>query len=303
MMKKITTIFALGLTCVFGNISYPGLLTWSHTPTIALAGGGRILYGAEGDRLNPAVLSYESQRQFQASLIQFPADIRLKSFSILFPSEKLNKSLSFRHQSFGIFDGYDENANETGKYQSGETMITGSISKKISNIPIRWGASSSLFYSQLYNYSSLAIAFNGGILLDIQRIQSSVGLNVENVGLPLSSYTEYKETLPFRAAISLSKKLAHLPLQIMLEAPYSFQTDELNVILSGEFKLTNGIQIRLGTSSERKNQNIQQSVSQSAISGTGFGLSYSGKDFSIGIGSYFYGTGGWVNGIEFGGKF
>ena len=302
-MNKIITIIALGLTCVFGDISYPGLLTWSHTPRIALAGGGRILYGAEGDRLNPAVLSYESQRQFHASLIQFPADIRLESFSILFPSERLTKNLSFRHQSFGIFDGYDESANETGKYQSGETMVTGSISKKISNIPIRWGLSSSLFYSQLYNYSSLAIAFNGGGLLNIPRIQSFIGLNVENFGIPLSSYTEYKESLPAQVAISISKTLVHLPLQIMLEVPYSFQTEKLNIILSGEFKLANGIQIRMGTSSQRINQNIQQSVSQSAISGTGFGLNYSGKDFSIGMGSYFYGTGGWVNGIEFGGKF
>lgn len=293
----------LGLTTVFGEISYPGLLTWSHTPTIALAGGGRILFGAEGDRLNPAVLSYEKNRQFHASLIQFPADIRLESFSILFPTEISNKSLSFRHQSLGIFDGYDESGNETGKYQSGETIITGSFSKKVQNMPLRWGVSSSIFYSQLYNYSSVAIALNGGVLLDIPIIKSVIGINFENVGFPLSSYTDHKESLPSQMAVSLSKKLAHLPLQIMLEAPYSFQTEELNIILSGEFKLINGIQIRLGTSSERINQNIQQSVSQSAISGTGLGINYVGKDYSIGIGSYFYGTGEWINGIEFGGNF
>ena len=293
----------LGLTTVFGEISYPGLLTWSHTPTIALAGGGRILFGAEGDRLNPAVLSYEKNRQFHASLIQFPADIRLESFSILLPTEISNKSLSFRHQSLGIFDGYDESGNETGKYQSGETIITGSFSKKVQNMPLRWGVSSSIFYSQLYNYSSVAIALNGGVLLDIPIIKSVIGINFENVGFPLSSYTDYKESLPSQMAVSLSKKLAHLPLQIMLEAPYSFQTEELNIILSGEFKLINGIQIRLGTSSERINQNIQQSVSQSAISGTGLGINYVGKDYSIGIGSYFYGTGEWINGIEFGGNF
>ncbi|MBL7013193.1 MAG: hypothetical protein ISR83_02120 [Candidatus Marinimicrobia bacterium] len=302
-MNKIIMTILLGLTTVFGEISYPGLLTWSHTPTIALAGGGRILFGAEGDRLNPAVLSYEKNRQFHASLIQFPADIRLESFSILFPTEISNKSLSFRHQSLGIFDGYDESGNETGKYQSGETIITGSFSKKVQNMPLRWGVSSSIFYSQLYNYSSVAIALNGGVLLDIPIIKSVIGINFENVGFPLSSYTDHKESLPSQMAVSLSKKLAHLPLQIMLEAPYSFQTEELNIILSGEFKLINGIQIRLGTSSERINQNIQQSVSQSAISGTGLGINYVGKDYSIGIGSYFYGTGEWINGIEFGGNF
>ena len=296
-------ILIIGMSFLLGETNYPGLLTWTNTPTMSLAGGGRLVFNAESDRLNPATLSYGKNRQFNGSLLQFPSEIRVESISFFSPKGKFNRSLSFRHQSFGVFQGYDDEANETEKYQSGETHITIAIAKKVENTPLRWGMSTTFLYSQLDEYSSTGLAFNAGSILDITPFGMAIGVNIENVGFILSPYTETKEKIPSQIAMSLSKKLAHLPLQIMLEALYDLQNEEVAISFSGIFKISNGIQLRLGTSSERINQNIKQSVSQSAMSGTGFGLDYSSHDYHIGIGSYFYGTGGWIHGVEFGGRF
>ncbi len=303
MMKKILIIVSVAISALFGEISYPGLLAWSHAPTLAFAGGGRSVFSTDSDRLNPALLSYKQSRQFFASIIQYPAGIYYESITMIVPKGNKVRSFSVRHQSYGIFQGYDAESNPTGKYQSGETIVTGGTSHKIDNMPIRFGVSASLFYSQLGSYSSSGLFLNGGVLLEIPIIQGFVGLNMENVGYVLSRYTDTKENFPSQIGFSFSKKLAHLPLQFMIEAPYSIQSKETHYILAGEFQLVNGIQIRLGTSSNRIHQNIKQSVSQSALSGTGIGLGYSGKDYTIGMSTYFYGTGGWVYGVEFGGTF
>ncbi len=55
-LKNVLTL-SFGLQLICGQVSYPGMRSWFHPQSMAMAGGGNSISSMESDRLNPAALN------------------------------------------------------------------------------------------------------------------------------------------------------------------------------------------------------------------------------------------------------
>jgi hypothetical protein len=67
--------------------------------------------------------------------------------------------------------------------------------------------------------------------------------------------------------------------------------------------LTKKINFSCGTSTRKIDQDIKENVLKTIMGSSGVGISYKDDDVEIGYGLYFYGTGGWTNGLDLSIKF
>ena len=68
--------------------------------------------------------------------------------------------------------------------------------------------------------------------------------------------------------------------------------------ISGIFSLAKNLDFIWGTSTRKLSQNIKESVIKTIIGSSGAGINYKYNGIIIGYGLYFYGTGGWTNGLD-----
>ena len=62
--------------------------------------------------------------------------------------------------------------------------------------------------------------------------------------------------------------------------------------------LQKNIYLTLGTSTRKYSQNTNQNLTRTIFGSSGIGVNYKNKDLTIGYGLYFYGTGGFSNGLD-----
>ena len=137
--------------------------------------------------------------------------------------------------------------------------------------------------------------------------KSALGLSIENMGFILQSIdgsinlletTENKDTLPVKISLAITKQLAHLPLTLSIDGVHSLYKDYNDIFIGGIFQLPYDINLKWGTSTRKLDQNIRQDIWRSILGATGFGLNFNVGSTKTGIGTYFYGIGGWVTGLD-----
>ena len=70
------------------------------------------------------------------------------------------------------------------------------------------------------------------------------------------------------------------------------------IFIGGIFHLPHDIKFKWGTSTHKFDQNIRQEIWKSILGATGFGLHFNYGATDAGVGTYFYGTGGWITGMD-----
>ena len=296
--KKYFLLIFSGLCFVNGQSGYQGLNSWYSSVTVSLGGGGTLLNIQEADRQNPAVLGRADNQKYILETVRYPANVNSKHIGWIFPKNKRIYSFHYRQMDYGRFDGYDEDGNPSGSYNSNDTWLSSSISSQYGMIS--YGMSSGLFHSQLASEKSILMVSSFGGLISLKKQKMIFGIAFKNQGIILKRFNSENINLPLSCVIGISKILAYLPLQLNLDIEFMSDTPEPDIYLSGKFTLSESVFLRWGINSERFNQQIESGMTKDLITGTGIGLGFKSGKYSIESGGYFYNPGNWILGVSVG---
>jgi len=293
-MKKFIILFLFYY--LNGDTISPSLYSWFSASKLSQAGGGNLNMSPNSRSANPANLSLS--RSFSTSFILYPAGIQAQSVSLLIPQSNRLITVAINHISYGTFKGYDENAIPTNNYSSSDTWMRLGYSRLSKNIPISYGISNQLYFSKLGEYSSTIFYLSLGAIWNIKKYKTNIGLSIDDISMNISPINNVTEKSPLRYNIGVSKKLEYLPLKISVDYLSINNKKNKDYFISGIFSLPKNLSFIWGTSTRKFSQNIKESIIKTILGSSGVGINYKDNGIIIGYGLYFYGTGGWTNGID-----
>ena len=273
---------------------YPAFDVFTSSAQLGLGGAGFLNPSSISSKLNPA--STVKGRVFTTSMIRYPASITTQSAGLSLPWKNGTGSASIRHISYGTFRGYNDNAQPTQTYKSGDTWLRGSYSKQLVNIPLRFGMNTQLYLSSLEDYQIRVLEFSAGGIIYFEQAKGMLGISIHQIGKEFNSNAI--GTLFPKIVLSGSKKLAHLPLTIFIDAQPSWLILDTELFIGGIFQINNVMQISWGTSTRKSDHNIQQGLLESILGASGFGIGYATGPTLIHYGTFIHGTGAVIQGLE-----
>lgn len=300
-MRGLTIILATSIL-LGGGTTYSGLQSWYHPNRMALAGSGGAFSNVTSDVINPAAL-WTLKKQFDVSFVSYPADINAQSFHLALPGEASVTTYGLRHLNYGLFEGRDENNQETDFYSASDTWLDWAAAGHSKRWPVSWGISAGLFLSTLEKKQSTVVTFSGGFLFNLSKLNSKFGISLLNMGSVIKTYSGNEESLPTSLVISFSKKLAYLPLELGLDVINQLNLNDYSFRLGGIFKLPYSLQLKLGTTSNRFDQVINKNLSKNFLTDLGVGLVWVYDMYRFESSVYSYGPGGWITGFAVGVQF
>ena len=293
-MKKFIILFVFYY--LNGDTISPSLYSWFSASKLSQAGGGNLNMSPNSRSANPANLSLS--RSFSTSFVLYPAGIQAQSVSLLIPQSNRLITVAINHISYGTFKGYDENAIPTNNYSSSDTWMRLGYSRLSKNLPISYGISNQLYFSKLGEYSSTIFYLSLGAIWNIKKYKTNIGLSIDDISINISPINNVIEKSPSRYNIGVSKKLEYLPLKISVDYLSINNKKNKDYFISGIFSLPKNLSFIWGTSTRKLSQNIKESVIKTILGSSGVGINYKDNGIIIGYGLYFYGSGGWTNGLD-----
>jgi hypothetical protein len=292
-----TIIFLLSIISMgLSQTTLYGLDGWYHTSTIATAGGTGAVPSMDSDRINPAGIA-TLPKQVHFSLIKYPASINSQSLTFIKPLTNSNIEIGIRHLNYGIFVSTNEDGVENGNYFAGDTWLSAAWAKINKNIS--FGTTGGIFLSNLESYNATAIVISTGLLYDYPRYDIRLGISLSNFGTFLTRYTEQKNKLPTKIILSANKGLEYLPLDLNVDIGLNPYNNNIYWRIGGIFALPYNLQLILGINSNNIDQRTEYKSVSEVLGSSGFGITYVYKQYSIELGGYSYGTGGWIYGTSF----
>ncbi len=299
-MRGLTIILATSI--LFGGTTYPGLQNWYHPHRMALAGSGGVFSSVTSDVVNPAAL-WTLKKQFDVSFISYPAGIKAQSFHLALPGEASVTAYGLRHLNYGLFEGRDQNNQETDLYSASDTWLDWAAAGHSRQWPISWGVSTGLFFSTIEKKQSTVVTFSAGLLFNLSKINSRFGVSLLNMGSVIKTYSGNEESLPTSVVVSFSRKLAYLPLELGVDVVKQFDLNDYSLHLGGIFMLPYDLQLKLGTTSNRFDQAIEKNLSKNFLTDLGIGLVWIYDMYHFESSVYSYGPGGLITGFAVGVQF
>jgi len=275
---------------------YPAFDAFTSSAQLGLGGAGFLNPSSISSKSNPA--STIKGRMFTTSIIRYPGSITGQSAGLSLPWMNGTGSASIRHISYGTFHGYNDDAQPTNTYKSGDTWLQGAYSRQLSNIPLRLGINTQLYSSSLENYRIKVLEFSMGGIMYFGKAKGTLGVSIHQMGKEFSSNAV--GLLSQKIVLSGAKTLAHLPLTLFIDALPSLIVSDAELFIGGIFKVNNVMQIRWGTSTRKGGHNTQQGLLQSILAASGFGVGYATGPTLINYSTYIYGTGAVIQGLEIG---
>ena len=193
----------------------PGLNAWFSASKLSYAGGGNLIFNPNSKAANPA--NFSIKRCFSTSFILYPAGIQSQSASVFLPKNSKLFTAAINHISYGTFKGYSEDAIPTNNYTSSETWLRFDYSGLLSEYPIRYGISNQLYFSKLEKYKSTNLYFSFGLIWDIEKYKTNIGLSIDDFLIEISPSNKSRQDSPLKYNIGLCKELKYLPLKISID--------------------------------------------------------------------------------------
>ena len=289
---KIITIFLL---CpLVAKTGYPALDIFTSSIHLSMAGAGYLYSSPVSSKNNPSSVFKKS---FSASLIKYPASINSQSVGLQFPINNGSGSVSLHNISYGIFQGYDDDAKFTEPYSSSDTWFRTSYSKQIFLMPIYYGVSSNLFSSTFDSQKIRLVTFALGLQIKLRQYGTVLGISAHNFG---RQFEGAKVDLIPKALFSASKKLTHLPLIFYFDFVSYNETKKMDLFIGGDFNINKNVNIRAGTSTRKVSHNTNKSLMSSVLGASGIGFGYNNQSIFIHYGIFMHGTTAFVQGLEIG---
>lgn len=121
-----------------------------------------------------------------------------------------------RFINYGAFDSYNDDGESLPSVSAAELSFSFGTSREL--LPnLRWGVQVKPFVSYLADYSSYALAVDGGLAFDDTAHLATYALVVTNIGYQIKAYTRgNQQNMPFDIQMGVTKKLRHAPLRLSL---------------------------------------------------------------------------------------
>ena len=289
---KLFICLILYASNLYSETSFPGMDIFSSSVHLSMGGAGYLKSSPSNFNLNPSI---NGEKIFSASIIKYPASIVIQNIGITFPIVNNSFSgFSINHISYGTFDGYTEDYESTGSYSSSDTKFSGLYSRAFSKIPLRIGMRSNYYLSKYGNQELSILSISLGAVIRSKKQDISLGFSIHNMAGHLS---KNKVDLNPKLVISGSKKLKYLPLKLYFDLTSKDQSD-LTFFFGGEFDLGSSLQLRLGSSTRKFNQNVERDLFSSIVGASGLGFGYNFQNIFLNYGVYIFGTGALTQGLE-----
>ena len=234
---------------------------------------------------NPAGMSYAEDKQFNFNYVNYLLDIGggQAAYSQRIPGYgQISGIISYFN--YGTFEETTEFANKTGNNFSALDIAFGISYSDVLEEMFSYGVTLKYIHSKIEMYSASAFAVDFGLLYEAPFEQDLFfGISLLNLGQPVSAFISTKESLPLSLRLGMTKKLAHLPLELNialndLNVKESNFWDRLKKFsIGGEFTISELIRLRLGYNND---------IHQGLDTGTGAGFSGAAVGLGIHINSY-----------------
>jgi hypothetical protein len=290
-MRLLTILFCLFLTApALAQTAAPATYTFLRLEPSARAAAMGGSFGATyGDDVNaffynPALLNEEMDRAFSASYLNHVGGLNAGFVAFGYDVAGIGTVAGgLRFLSYGSFEAIDERGVDEGTFGANNVALSvGFGSTYVDNF--RYGASAHFITAHVADRSALAAAFDAGIAYVLPETHWTVSASVHNVGRSLTSLGESEDLLPMDLRLSVSKRLANLPLLISVTGYDLHQPGEgapgasavgdalHHVALGGEFQFSDAFQVRFGYNHRRHEELRMKPRLDLAGTGLGFGL-------------------------------
>lgn len=258
MRKILLALFILFQVVIAGDRLTTGfefLRTDFNPRTAAMAGSFLTMTGdVNGVFINPAGTADLQQQNYSFNYTGYLLDINggTAAYNRVFP--KLGVlTAGVAYMDFGAFDATDNDAVSTGSTFSANSFAfitgwSGHLDEHFS-----YGINAKYIFSKIERYSASALALDFGMLYKAPFEQNLVfAVTLSNVGTNITYFKNQKEPLPQSLRIGVSKKLAHLPLEITLSLNDLNRSGESvadyfkRFSVGGEFRASEMLRLRAG---------------------------------------------------------
>ena len=278
-------------------LAYANTNAFTSPSCFSMGGAGSLSLSVNTAIKNPAVFNHS--RSLTTSIVKYPALINSQSVNVNLPNKNMAFSYSLKYLSYGVFNGYNKEGEDSGTYRSYETWVDGYISKKIKIYPIFIGSRISLKSSNFYTNNIKALSGSFGLIRYFKNENSAIGFSINQIELKFSNH-KFSNAAP-SFTLSGSKKLKYLPAISYVD--FLYEKNRTEVFMGICFIYWDNIKFLAGSSTRKFSQNTSQSLSRTILGASGFGFSYDKNQIFMQYGFYYYGVGIRVDGLNIGIKF
>jgi hypothetical protein len=283
-MKKLIIIILTVLSSNLKSYSQSGrIFDFLHNDASArsAAMGGATLTVIDDPTMlhyNPALINTIISQQVSFCFFKHLLDINSGTLFYGNNFEGIGKlGAGVNYTNYGSFKRIDKNGVIQGDFGANDLAFTIGYGTYL-NDEISVGLSSKLIFSNIDNYSTSAIALDGGLFYQDTLRRLQVGVSILNLGTQLSKINDKSEDLPIDLRVGVSHQLKGLPLFVALNFTRLLDNNDeffnrfsyFNI--GGEFKISNPIRLRFGYNNKvRSDVSFGESKELAGFSG-GFGL-------------------------------
>jgi len=222
MQKKNLFYFFLFITTIAsaqigGRYTYQFLNLISSPRQAAL--GGKVITNYDQDvtqaLFNPASINYRMDNHLSLNYVNYLGDVNYGSASYAYTWDRRVQTFhaGVTYVSYGQFDGYDEQGNETGSFTGNEIALSMGYAYNIPWTDIHIGGNAKFINSKLEQYNSFGGAVDLGIMYINKELELNIALAARNLGFQFTTYAGLQEQLPFELIFGISQKLEHVPIR------------------------------------------------------------------------------------------
>jgi hypothetical protein len=192
--------------------------------------------------------------------------------------------VGINYNNYGSFQRTDRLGRALGEFGSNDIALSLGWGTELGE-GFSAGIAGKAIFSNIDDYSSSALALDGGILFRDTTRRVNAGLSLLNLGAQLSHFAGVAEDLPLDLKLGVSHSLRGLPLQIalnfhrLLDSTGNFFSRFERFSIGGEFTVSRPIRLRFGYDHEtRRDVSFGESKGLAGIS-AGFGVVIKGYRF------------------------
>ncbi len=273
--------------------SYSSLEVPYHVRSVSMGGIGIADHGGtDMAAFNPALLQGNT-KELLLSVLRYPAQIQSEMVEFRFPWRERSVAVTVRHMGYGSFEALDEDGVKTGEFAASDVWASLAVSQSVfPSMDI--GLTAGIYQSQIENVRASLGIVSVGTVLRLPELDASLGLSVRNLGVALQNYGSYPEAIPTSVNVGVTKRLAHLPLELSVDGVWWEQGGVARI--GGEFILKQGILLRWGSSTNRFDQQTEH-LWRDILTGSSIGLGYVAQELMVDIGLRYSGIGGAIVGV------
>lgn len=271
-------------------------------PTVRGASlGGRPVALPHGElsslEINPAGLALIEGREVEVLYADHPLDIAAGRLASSYPVLGGQAAASLTWMNYGSFERRTDVGEESeGSFSPSDLLLTLGYSRTLAE-SLAVGGALKAVRGEIDGYTSGAVALDVGVLWATGWEGVALGAGVFNAGVPVSDYSGVSERLPLRAALGISKQLAHLPLRLLLTGHGEPLDGAYFATAGGEFTVSPLLRLRAAYTSRAGDYHVDSD--QDSFAGISAGLSLTHGRLRLDYGFHTLGALGGVHRLGF----